>query len=96
MRKERLELSRVAPLEPKSSASTNSAIQQPFQHNNRPWTTGPWLKCWTLSKRMTEETIETIEEVIEEASDTVEEIMEEMSEDAEEDLSNSVKEMMDK
>lgn len=47
-------------------------------------------------EEMTEETMETIEEVIEEASDTVEEIMEEMSEDAEEDLSNSVKEMMDK
>lgn len=43
-----------------------------------------------------EEAIETIEEVIEEASDSAEEMMKEMSEDAEEDLSNSVKEMMDK
>ena len=43
-----------------------------------------------------EEAMETIEEVIDEASDTVEEVMEDISEDTEKDLSNSMKEMMDK
>ena len=36
VREERLELSRVAPLEPKSSASTNSAtLAHPSQHRSR-------------------------------------------------------------